>query len=170
MAQYACPTSHPLRFRHLLEKQQLAPKVLAAINATLAQQGLMLKTGTVVDTTIVAAPSSTKNAEGERDLEMHQTKKDNQGHFSMKAHIGVDGAQATAVYAGITTSWGPKRACSPVNSRIGGAKSLPPPTDVGRLAQRRHNGGRFCRLSLRITTHLLNGSPCLNSFISEKSH
>ncbi len=55
-----------LRFRHLLEKQQLAPKVLAAINATLARQGLMLKTGTVVDATIIAAPSSTKNAEGKR--------------------------------------------------------------------------------------------------------
>lgn len=79
-----------LRFRHLLEKQQLAPKVLAAINATLARQGLMLKTGTVVDATIIAAPSSTKNAEGKRDPEMHQAKKGNQWHFGMKAHIGVD--------------------------------------------------------------------------------
>ena len=79
-----------LRFRHLLEKQQLAPKVLAAINATLARQGLMLKTGTVVDATIIAAPSSTKNAEGKRDPEMHQAKKGNQWHVGMKAHIGVD--------------------------------------------------------------------------------
>ena len=53
-----------LRFRHLLEKHELAPQVLAAINATLAQQGLMLKTGTVVDATIIAAPSSTKNRKG----------------------------------------------------------------------------------------------------------
>lgn len=117
------PDEPPLRFRRLLEKQQLAPKVLAAINATLAQKGLMLKTGTVVDTTIVAAPTSTKNAGGERDLEMHQTKKGNQGYFGMKADIGVDGAQANAVDAGITTSWRPKMACAPVNSRIGGAKS-----------------------------------------------
>lgn len=79
-----------LRFRHLLEKHQLAPQVLATINAGLAQQGLMLKTGTVVDATIIAAPSSTKNAGGERDPEMHQTKKGNQWHFGMKAHIGVD--------------------------------------------------------------------------------
>jgi len=78
--------------RHLLEKHELAAKVLAAINATLAQQGLMLKTGTVVDGTIIAAPSSTKNKDGERDPEMHQTKKGNQWHFGMKAHIGVDAA------------------------------------------------------------------------------
>ncbi|WP_148639732.1 IS5 family transposase, partial [Paenacidovorax caeni] len=79
-----------LRFRHLLEKHELAPQVLAAINATLVQQGLMLKTGTVVDATIIAAPSSTKNKDGKRDPEMHQTKKGNQWHFGMKAHIGVD--------------------------------------------------------------------------------
>lgn len=79
-----------LRFRHLLEKHQLAPQVLAAINTGLAQQGLMLKTGTIVDATIIAAPSSTKNKEGERDPEMHQTKKGKQWHFGMKAHIGVD--------------------------------------------------------------------------------
>lgn len=81
-----------LRFRHLLERHELAPQVLAAINATLAQQGLMLKTGTVVDATIIAAPNSTKNKSGERDPEMHQAKKGNQWHFGMKAHIGVDAA------------------------------------------------------------------------------
>lgn len=79
-----------LRFRHLLEKHQLAPQVLGTINAGLAHQGLLLKTGTVVDATIIAAPSSTKNSSGERDPEMHQTKKGNQWHFGMKAHIGVD--------------------------------------------------------------------------------
>ena len=79
-----------LRFRHLLQKHQLAPQVLAAINTGLAQQGLMLKTGTIVDATIIAAPSSTKNKEGERDPEMHQTKKGNQWHFGLKAHIGAD--------------------------------------------------------------------------------
>jgi IS5 family transposase len=79
-----------LRFRHLLEKHELAPQVLGTINAGLAQHGLMLKTGTVVDATIIAAPSSTKNKTGERDPEMHQTKKGNQWHFGMKAHIGVD--------------------------------------------------------------------------------
>jgi len=81
-----------LRFRHLLEKHELAPQVLATINAGLAQHGLMLKTGTVVDATIIAAPSSTKNKQGERDPEMHQTRKGKQWHFGMKAHIGVDAA------------------------------------------------------------------------------
>ena len=92
-----------LRFRHLLEKQQLAPQVLATINAGLAQQGLMLKTGTIVDATIIAAPSSTKNKEGERDPEMHQTKKGNQWHFGMKAHIGVD-AESGLVHTVIGTA------------------------------------------------------------------
>lgn len=79
-----------LRFRHLLEEHQLAPQMLAVVNATLADKGLMLKQGTVVDATLIAAPSSTKNQGGERDPEMHQTKKGNQWHFGMKCHIGVD--------------------------------------------------------------------------------
>jgi IS5 family transposase len=79
-----------LRFRHLLEENNLSVQLLATINATLATKGLMLKTGTVVDATLIAAPSSTKNSAGERDPEMHQTKKGNQWHFGMKVHIGVD--------------------------------------------------------------------------------
>jgi len=87
-----------LRFRHLLEANNLSIQLLAAINATLATKGLLLKSGTVVDATLthcarsphLAAPPSTKNRMGERDPEMHQTKKGNQWHFGMKAHIGVD--------------------------------------------------------------------------------
>lgn len=79
-----------LRFRHLLEENNLSIQLLATINATLAAKGLMLKSGTVVDATLIAAPSSTKNKSGERDPEMHQAKKGNQWHFGMKAHIGVD--------------------------------------------------------------------------------
>ena len=79
-----------LRFRHLLEEHQLAPQILAVVNATLSDKGLMLKQGTVVDATLIAAPSSTKNQDGKRDPEMHQTKKGNQWHFGMKCHIGVD--------------------------------------------------------------------------------
>jgi IS5 family transposase len=79
-----------LRFRHLLEKHKLAEQILAVVNDLLRDKGLMLKAGTVVDATLIAAPSSTKNASGERDPEMHQTKKGNQWHFGMKAHIGVD--------------------------------------------------------------------------------
>ena len=79
-----------LRFRHLLEAHALSLTMLQVINAKLATHGLLLKTGTVVDATLIAAPSSTKNSTGERDPEMHQTKKGNQWHFGMKAHIGVD--------------------------------------------------------------------------------
>jgi IS5 family transposase len=79
-----------LRLRHLLEAHQLATQILVVVNTTLAGKGLMLKSGTVVDATLIAAPSSTKNKDGLRDPEMHQTKKGNQWHFGMKAHIGVD--------------------------------------------------------------------------------
>ena len=79
-----------LRFRHLLEKHQLAPSLLAVVNDELTAKGLLLKAGTVVDSTLISAPSSTKNSSGQRDPEMHQTKKGNQWHFGMKAHIGVD--------------------------------------------------------------------------------
>ena len=79
-----------LRFRHLLERHKLAEQILATVNALLQAKGLQLKAGTVVDATLIAAPSSTKNQSGERDPEMHQSKKGNQWYFGMKAHIGVD--------------------------------------------------------------------------------
>ena len=79
-----------LKFRHLLEAHQLTETIFVTIKAHLASQGLMLREGTIVDATIIAAPSSTKNQKGERDPEMHQAKKGNQWHFGMKAHIGVD--------------------------------------------------------------------------------
>ena len=79
-----------LRFRHLLERHKLAEQILAVVNDMLTGKGLMLKAGTVVDATLIAAPSSTKNSSGQRDPEMHQTKKGNQWYFGMKAHIGVD--------------------------------------------------------------------------------
>jgi transposase, IS5 family len=79
-----------LRFRRLLETHKLAEQMFAAINAILVDKGLMLKAGTVVDATLISAPSSTKNSTGTRDPEMHQAKKGNQWHFGMKAHIGAD--------------------------------------------------------------------------------
>jgi IS5 family transposase len=79
-----------LRFRHLLEKHGLAAPMLATVNRVLQAHGLTLKTGTVVDATLIAAPSSTKNSTGERDPEMRQTKKGNNYYFGMKAHIGAD--------------------------------------------------------------------------------
>ena len=90
-------------YRHLLEKHNLSIQLLATINATLTAKGLMLKTGTVVDATLIAAPSSTKNSTGGQDLEMHQTKKGNQWHFGMKAHIGVD-AESGLVHTVIGTA------------------------------------------------------------------
>ena len=91
-----------LNFRHLLEEYELAPEILSRVNAFLTRKGLMLKRGSIVDATIIAAPSSTKNIEGERDPEMHQTKKGNQWHFGMKAHIGVD-ADSGLVHTVATT-------------------------------------------------------------------
>lgn len=79
-----------LHFRHLLEAHELGEKLLAAQNEIFEDQGWIMRGGSIVDATIIAAPSSTKNASGERDPEMHQTKKGNQWYFGMKAHIGVD--------------------------------------------------------------------------------
>ncbi|BBV96604.1 IS5 family transposase [Pseudomonas sp. FYR_2] len=79
-----------LNFRRLLEKHELAAGILAVINGYLGDRGLSLRQGTIVDATLIHAPSSTKNQDGKRDPEMHQAKKGNQWYFGMKAHIGVD--------------------------------------------------------------------------------
>ncbi len=79
-----------LNFRHLLERHNLGTKLFEAINRHLADHDLMLREGTIVDASIVSAPTSTKNKKKARDPEMHQTKKGNEWHFGMKMHIGVD--------------------------------------------------------------------------------
>ena len=79
-----------LRFRHLLERHKLADQILATVNALLQARGLQLKADTVVDATLIAAPTSTKNEGKARDPETHQSKKGNEWYFGMKAHIGVD--------------------------------------------------------------------------------
>ena len=79
-----------LHFRHLLEEHDLCGEILDTVNGYLARRGLRIGTGTIVDATIIAAPSSTKNSKQERDPEMHQTRKGNQWYFGAKAHIGVD--------------------------------------------------------------------------------
>jgi hypothetical protein len=89
--------------RHLLEAHNLSVQILATVNATLTAKGLQLKQGTVVDATLIAAPTSTKNSTGKRDPEMHQTKKGNQWHFGMKAHAGVD-ADSGLVHSVATTA------------------------------------------------------------------
>jgi IS5 family transposase len=78
------------KFRHLLEAHDLGEKLFALINEYLQENGLKVSTGTIVDATIIDAPSSTKNKDGKRDPEMHQTRKGNQWYFGMKAHVGVD--------------------------------------------------------------------------------
>ena len=78
------------KFRHLLEEHQLGGQMLEAVNLHLQSRGVRITTGTIVDATIIHAPSSTKNREQKRDPEMHQTKKGNQWYFGMKAHVGVD--------------------------------------------------------------------------------
>lgn len=77
-------------FRHLLEEHRLPDRIFAEVKALLTERGLMMNAGTIVDATIINAPSSTKNKQKERDPEMHQTKKGNQWYFGMKAHTGVD--------------------------------------------------------------------------------
>ena len=79
-----------LKFRRLLEEHGLTAKLFEGINAHLAERGLLLREGTMVDATIIAAPPSTKNKDHARDPEMHQAKKGNEWHFGMKAHIGAD--------------------------------------------------------------------------------
>jgi IS5 family transposase len=91
------------RFRHLLEKHDLCGMMLDAVNIHLEAKGIKIATGTIVDATIIHAPSSTKNASGERDPAMHQTKKGNQWYFGLKAHIGVDAKEGT-VHSVVTTA------------------------------------------------------------------
>lgn len=79
-----------LRFRRLLEAHQLTPALFTEINSLLAERGLFVGKGTIVDATIIHAPSSTKNAEKKRDPEMHQTRKGKQWYFGMKMHTGTD--------------------------------------------------------------------------------
>src|SRR5438270_2478193 len=78
------------KFRHLLEEHGLGRKLFEEVGRHLQAQGLKVSSGTIVDATIISAPSSTKNASGERAPEMHQTKKGNQWYVGMKAHVGVD--------------------------------------------------------------------------------
>ena len=92
-----------LKFRRLLETHQLTESIFNAINAHLAEKGLLLREGTIVDASLIAAPPSTKNREGKRDEEMHQTRKGKQWYFGMKAHIGVD-AQSGLVHTVIGTA------------------------------------------------------------------
>ena len=91
------------KFRHLLEEHQLGEQILGTVNLHLQAQGVRITTGTIVDATILHAPSSTKNREQQRDPEMHQTKKGNQWYFGMKAHVGVD-SKTKIIHTAVATA------------------------------------------------------------------
>lgn len=93
-----------LNFRHLLTEHELQEKLFARVNEMLARKGLLMKEGTIVDATLLAAPSSTKNESGKRDPEMTSTKKGNDWHFGMKAHIGVDSKKGIVHTVEVTTA------------------------------------------------------------------
>jgi IS5 family transposase len=91
------------KFRHLLEEHQLGEQILGTVNLHLQAQGVRITTGTIVDATILHAPSSTKNREQQRDPEMHQTKKGNQWYFGMKAHVAVD-SKTKIIHSAVATA------------------------------------------------------------------
>jgi len=91
------------KFRHLLEEHQLGEQILGTVNLHLQGRGVRITTGTIVDATILHAPSSTKNREQQRDPEMHQTKKGNQWYFGMKAHVGVD-SKTKIIHTAVATA------------------------------------------------------------------
>ena len=91
------------KFRHLLEEHKLGEKILGTVNLHLQTRGVRITTGTIVDATILHAPTSTKNREQQRDPEMHQTKKGNQWYFGMKAHVGVD-SKTKLIHTAVATA------------------------------------------------------------------
>ena len=91
------------KFRHLLEEHKLGGEMLETVNLHLQEKGVRITTGTIVDATIIHAPSSTKNREEKRDPEMHQTKKGKQWYFGMKAHVGVD-SKTKLIHSAVATA------------------------------------------------------------------
>lgn len=91
------------KFRHLLEQHNLGGAMLEAVNVHLERRGIKITTGTIVDATIIHAPSSTKNRDQKRDPEMHQVKKGNQWYFGLKAHVGVD-SKTKVIHSAVVTA------------------------------------------------------------------
>jgi len=113
------------KFRHLLEEHRLGGEILETVNLYLQQRGVRISTGTIVDATIIHAPSSTKNQQQERDPEMHQTSKGRQWYFGMKAHVGVD-SKSKLVHTVVARrpTWPTRqfcRSCCMVRRRTSGA-------------------------------------------------
>ena len=91
------------KFRHLLEEHKLGEQILGTVNLHLQSKGVRITTGTIVDATLLHAPSSTKNREQQRDPEMHQTRKGKQWYFGMKAHVGVD-SKTKLIHTAVATA------------------------------------------------------------------
>lgn len=117
-----------LNFRHLLEANDLAEDILKTVNAHLARKGLLLKRGSIVDATIIAAPSSTKNSKPERDPEMHQTRKGKPWYFGMKRHSGLDRPSGLTPSAVVTPATGHDNHPGPTGGtgRKGGSTATAP--------------------------------------------
>lgn len=111
-----------MNFRHLLEKHQLARKLFKTVNQWLSDCSVMMTQGTLVDATIIEAPSSTKNKDKQRDPDMHQTKKGNEWHFGMKAHIGVD-ANSGLTHTLVTTAAN-EHGLNPLNKLLHGEEEF----------------------------------------------
>lgn len=127
-----------LKFRRLLERHDLGQQLFATVGQVLQARGLKVGTGTIVDATIISAPSSTKNSSGERDPQMHQTRKGQQGSFGMKAHIGVD------VDSGL------------VHSVVGTAANVHDLTPVARLL---HGAETHVHADAGLYRHRVQGGP-----------
>lgn len=122
-----------LNFRHLLERHGLTEAIFADVSAHLADKGITLRSGTLVDATIIDAPSSTKNKAGARDPEMSSTTKGNDWYFGMKAHFGVDADSArftawTRPRPGCTTARSGMRSCTVRRSRSGPTRAMLAPS------------------------------------------
>src|SRR6476469_7396162 len=135
------------KFRHLLEAHRLGEKMLGTVNLHLQARGVRITTGTIVDATILHAPTSTKNREQQRDPEMHQTKKGNQWFFGMKAHVGVDSKTkiihtAVATPAHVADSRVLPDLLHGEETRVGGTRLI---ADKRRLSRNAHPGRRTTR-------------------------
>ncbi len=145
------------RFRHLLERHDLGRRLFERVHTYLERHGIAIGTGTIVDATIIQAPSSTKNREKRRDPDMHQTKKGNQWYFGMKAHLGVD-SQTKLIHAVVATAANVHDAtCLPdllhgEETRVWGDRAYQGQTDVIRdcAPQARDFTNRRCRSRGRV--------------------
>ena len=151
-----------LNFRRFLEKNDLSKVILQTINSHLEAQGMLLREGTIMDATIINAPSSTKNKDKARDPEMHQTKKGNEWHFGMKMHIGVDAV--TGVIHSLETTAANVHDLTPSEKLLhGGEKHIFADAGYQGMEKRPEHEGRSASLEIAMRpgkrSQLSKGSP-----------